>query len=185
MDFHVFLLLAHLIGTILGVGGATFIEINLNTALKDGKMDDTDKLFLHKSFFITRLGTIIAIVSGLGFIIEYWMNNQLFRLVDGVFWAKMIIIVLINVNAWMLAKRKIGLYWGSALSFIGWWVAFVLGFFLTNGIKFFPADMWLSMVSILAVYAVTVVAGAWILHKFRPTPPPKPPVQPSAPTSVT
>ncbi len=167
MGIHEILILGHIIGTVLGVGGATFIEIHLNMALKDGKMDDVEKMIMGKDFLITRIGTIVTLVTGLGFILEYYFHNQMFRLMDGVFWAKMAIVLIININAYLLHKHKIGLYWGSAFSFVSWWVAMILGTFLTNGVKFFSADVPMSFLSIMSVYGVIVVAGAYILHQLR------------------
>jgi len=167
MDIHVFLIISHLIGTILGVGGATYIEIHLNAALKDGKMEDYEKKYLAKDFLITRVGMTLAFITGIGFIIEYWSHNQLFRLMDGVFWAKMAIIVIIIINAYLLHKHKVGLYWGSAFSFVSWWSAMMLGILSTNGVKFFPGNVPVSFFSIMVVYGSMVIFGAWILHKLR------------------
>jgi membrane protein YdbS with pleckstrin-like domain len=168
MDTHSILILGHIIGTILGVGGATFIEIHLNMSLKDGTMDDSEKRFMAKDFLMTRIGMAIAFITGFGFLIDAYFHNALPRiLADGVFWAKMAIIVIIIVNAYLLHKHKIGLYWGSAFSFVSWWTAMILGSFLTSNIKFFPANIPVSFVSIMAVYALCVIVGAFILHKIR------------------
>lgn len=167
MDTHTLLIIGHLIGTILGVGAATFIEIHLNMALADGKMDDVEKRIMAKDFLLSRIGLAIAFLTGLGFIAEYYLHNQMFRLIDGVFWAKMAIIVVIMVNAYLLHKHKISLYWGSAFSFVSWWAAMLLGTFLTNGIKFFPGNVPVSFFSIMVVYGFIVVIGAFVLHKIR------------------
>ncbi len=167
MDTHSILILGHIIGTILGVGGATFIEVHLNMALKDGKMDDTEKRYMAKDFLMTRIGMTIGFITGMGFIIEYVMHNQLFRLADGVFWAKMLIFVIIIINAYLLHKHKVGLYWGSAFSFVSWWTVMLLGTFLTSNIKFFPGNVPVSFFSIMCVYGATVIIGAWVLHKLR------------------
>lgn len=175
MDLHSSLILGHIFGTILGVGGATFIEIHLNMSLKDGKMDDTEKRFMAKDFLFTRIGMAIAFITGFGFIIEYYTHHQLSRLVDGVFWAKMAIIVIIIVNAYLLHKHKVGLYWGSAFSFVSWWTVMILGSFLTNNVKFFPGNVPVSFASIMSVYAISVILGAFILHKLRAPRPVAPP----------
>ncbi len=167
MDLHTTLIIGHIIGTVLGVGGATFIEIHLNMALKDGVMDQNDRAFLGKDFLLTRIGMAIGLLTGIGFIIEYALHNQLFRLNDGVFWAKMAIFLIIIVNAYLLHKHKIGLYWGSAFSFVSWWTVMLLGTFLTNGIKFFPGNIPVSFVSIITVYLLIVCVGAQILHRIR------------------
>jgi hypothetical protein len=142
-------------------------------------MDETDRAFMAKTFLITRIGMVVSFITGIGFILEYWVHNQFFRL-DGVFWAKMLIFCIIILNAWLLDKHKVGLYWGSAFSFISWWAVFLLGMFLTNGTKFFPGNQPMAFFVILVVYAVFVAAGAQILHKIRhrgklPPPPAVPP----------
>jgi hypothetical protein len=167
MDIHTSLIIGHILGTILGVGGATFVEIHLNMALRDGKMDDTERLFMKKDFLITRIGMFIGFVTGMGFVIDYVLNGQLFRLMDGVFWAKMLIFVIIIINAYLLHKHKVGLYWGSAFSFVSWWSVMLLGTFLTNNVKFFPGNVLFSFLSIMVVYAVTVAIGAQTLHWLR------------------
>ncbi len=167
MDLYALLIIGHIIGTILGVGGATYIEIHLNMALADGKMDAYEKGVMAKDFLLTRIGLVLCFLTGLGFVWIYYSHNQLGRLADGVFWAKMAIILILIINAVLLHKHKIGLYWGSAFSFISWWGAMLLGTFLTQNIKILPANDVLSFFVILAVYGVIVCIGAWVLHKIR------------------
>jgi hypothetical protein len=167
MDLHFFLIFGHIIGAVLGVGGATMIEMHLNKALRDGKMDETERGFLGGDFLVTRIGMGLCFVTGIGFIIEYWAFNQLFRLSDGVFWAKMLIFLIIIINAYLLHKHKIGLYWGSAFSFVSWWIAFTFGIFLTEGVKFIPQDPLMSFFTLMAIYGTIVVVGARVLHIIR------------------
>ena len=167
MDIHTLLILGHIIGTVLGVGGATFIEVHLNLALKDGKMDEQDRAVLGKDFLLTRVGMALGLITGIGFIVEYILHDNLFRLQDGVFWAKMLIFIIILVNAYLLHKHKIGLYWGSAFSFVSWWTVMVFGVFLTNGIKFISGQPFVSFIVLMAIYGVIVMFGAALLHKIR------------------
>jgi hypothetical protein len=179
LETHFLLILGHIVATILGVGGATMIEIHLNKALRDGKMDTVERDFLGVDFLITRIGMVLGLLTGVGFILEYWANDQLFRLASGPFWAKMIIFLIIVVNAYLLHKHKIGLYWGSAFSFVSWWTTFLIGMFLSNSIAILPGQTLLSCIVVMLVYGVAVVLGAFILHKLRerlkatqePTPP--------------
>jgi len=167
MDILTLLLIGHIIGTILGVGGATFIEIHLNMALKDGKMDDPERMVMGYDFLITRIGMAVSFFTGFGFIYLYYANDQLFRLADGVFWAKMAIILVIIINAYLLHKHKIGLYWGSAFSFVSWWIAMIFGMFLSNSVKILPAEPVVSFIIIMFGYALLVVVGAFILDRIR------------------
>ena len=167
LSVHFLLILGHIIGTILGVGGATMIEVHLNKALRDGTMDSTERSFLGADFFMTRIGMALGLFTGIGFIIEYWMIDQLFRLNSGMFWAKMLIFVIIVVNAYLLHKHKIGLYWGSAFSFVSWWSAMLIGTFLTNGVSVLPGQTFISFISIMGAYAAMVLIGAQLLHRLR------------------
>jgi hypothetical protein len=167
MDTHFILLVVHIVATILGVGGATMIEIHLNKALRDGTMDGVERSFLGSDFFITRVGMTLGFLTGMGFVIEYWTHNQLFRLDSGVFWAKMVIFLIIIVNAYLLHKHKIGLYWGSAFSFVSWWTVMLLGMFLSNSVAILPGETFMSFCIVMIVYTITVIAGAQILHMIR------------------
>ncbi len=180
MSVHFFLIITHILGTILGVGGATMIEIHLNRALADGKMDAVERSFLGSDFLLTRIGMGIGLVTGIGFVVEYWLHNQLFRLDSGVFWAKMAIFLIIAINAYLLHKHKIGLYWGSAFSFVSWWAVMILGTFLTNSVSVYPGQTLESFILVMGVYGIILGVGAQILHRFRermkvPTPVVEPP----------
>ncbi len=160
MDVYAILVLVHLFGTVLGVGGATMIEVHLNKALADGTMSADERGMLGLNFVVLRVGLVLAVLSGIGFIIFYHSVGQDFRLQNPVFWAKMAMVVVVLVNALLLQAHKISLYWGSALSFVTWWGIMIAGFFLTNGVRF---GFWEIMIS----YIVMVVAGAFILHRIR------------------
>lgn len=184
MDVYTLLVIGHLFGSILGVGGATFIEVHLNRALKDGDMDPMERSNLKVDFFVTRIGMALGILTGIGFVALYVVNDQLFRLMDGVFWAKLAMVLIIVVNAILLDLHKIGLYWGSAFSFVSWWGAALLGVFLSQNFKILPANPTLSFIVIMIAYGVVIVVGAKALHMLRErgkqTPPPP---QPSSQSS--
>ena len=160
MDAYSLLLIAHLVGTVLGVGGATMIEVLLNKALADGNMSGDERGMLGWTFIVLRTGLVLSVLSGIGFILLYQLSGQEFRLQNPVFWAKMMMVLIVLINALMLQAHKISLYWGSAFSFVTWWAIMVAGFFLTNGVRY-------GFFEIMIVYGVLVVAGAFVLHRVR------------------
>lgn len=160
MDTYTLLIIAHITGTILGVGGATMIEVALNKSLKDGTVSLDERNILSPTYSMVRIGLVVSIISGFGFLLLYKFNGQTFRLYDPVLWAKLTIIIIIAVNAVLLQMHKISLYWGSALSFVSWWLVAILGTFLTNGIKY-------SFFSITMIYIVALIVGAALLHFIR------------------
>lgn len=185
MDLYIILVILHLAGTVLGVGGATFLEIFLNKALSDGVMDDKEKSYMHTIYTFVRVGLAVSIITGIGFLLIYWQHDQTSRLMNPVLWAKLSMIVVIIINAVLLAQHKIGLYWGSALSFVSWWSTLILGVFLTNSVRY-------GYFEIMIVYLLSIALGAVILHevrqrvfgvKPRPPKPPQPQTETMPPAS--
>lgn len=160
MDVYALLVIGHLIGTVLGVGGATMIEVHLNKALADGTMSTDERGMLGLNFVVLRIGLVLSVLTGIGFIALYQTTGQEFRLQNPVFWAKMSMVMVVLVNALLLQAHKISLYWGSALSFVSWWMIMFMGFFTTQGVRY-------GFVEIMAAYAIAIVLGAIVLHKIR------------------
>ena len=173
MDVYTLLIIGHLIGTVLGVGGATMIEIHLNQALRDKEMNPMEKSYLKTDFLITRIGMTLGILTGIGFLVIYVLNGQYFRLQNPILWAKLAIVLIIIINAILLHLHKVKLYWGSAFSLISWWGAFLFGIFLTEGVRFASPDRFnipgglIEFVTVIASYLIVVVIGAFILDKIR------------------
>lgn len=167
MDTYVLLIIGHVIGAVLGAGGATMIEANLRIALRTGKMAPEARPFMGAAVFVTRIGMALTLLTGMGFIALYIMNGSTYKLQDGMFWAKMATVIIIYINAYLLHKRLIGLYWGSALSFVSWWGALLIGLFMSNNVKVYPQDPVISFAIIMAVYGAAIASGAWILHRVR------------------
>lgn len=159
MDIYTWLIIGHLIGTVLGVGGATFIEIFLNKALKDGKVDPVEGDFMHTTFTVVRVGLIVSLFSGFGFLLLYQLSGQTFKLYNPMLWAKMTIIVIIAVNALLLQAHKISLFWGSALSFVSWYAVLIIGVFLRGPSYSYLATMFF--------YVIAVLVGAVVLDLIR------------------
>ena len=159
-DIYTALVITHLFGATLGLGGATFIEVFLNKALRDGVVDPTEKMFLSATYQVLRVGLVISFVTGLGCVWVYIANDQMFRMTNPVFIAKMLIVVILVANAVLLHLHKMKLWWGSTLSFMSWYFAFFLGTFLTHSIRF---GFW----EIMITYVVFVVAGGYILEAIR------------------
>jgi len=160
MDIYLFLIIAHLLGTILGVGGATFVEIFLIRALKDGQVNSTESGFLKTTYTVVRIGLVLAILSGFGFLLYYQFHGQTFKLYNPLLWAKITMVLVIAWNAVLLQAHKISLYWGSAISFVTWYSATIVGILLTNFKSF-------SYFEIMVTYAIIVVVGAFVLDRVR------------------
>lgn len=159
MDPLTLLIIGHLIGSVLGVGGATFIEIFLNKALRDGEINPTEGSFLKATFTTVRVGLLISLVTGIGLILLYRFADQSFRLYDPTLWAKFTIIGVIVVNALLLQAHKIPIWLGSPLSFVSWYSVLVIGVLLRG-----PSVPYFE---VLFYYSIALVLGGLILEGIR------------------
>lgn len=159
MDAHTVLLIFHIIGTVLGVGSATFIEIFILRFMRDGEVDIFESSVLKTFYTVLRFGLFIAVVSGFGFLIEYRLEGNAQYLFNEALWAKIFIILIIAVNAWFLAAKRIPMWLGSALSFSSWYGALFVGFLIG------PIDY--GFFEILDYYVLSVAGVAAALMLLR------------------
>lgn len=127
MDIHTLLVIGHIAGTILGVGGATLAEVNVFTALKDKTIDASEKQMMHANYTMIRVGTALIMLSALGLIAYYLLQGNTWVLTSEKLWAKDALLIIIILNAIALTKHWIPFWLGAALSFTSWWMAAILG----------------------------------------------------------
>lgn len=158
MDLHTFLVLLHIIGTILGVGGATIAEVNVVQALRDGKIDPNEKRMMHANYTMIRVGTAFIVVSAVLLVWSHLSQGNTWVLTSGKVWVKEIMTVAIVMNAIALSKRWVPLWLGAAISFTSWWGATVLGVW-----RHVPY----SFLVLLIGYVVSIALVAVVLHFIR------------------
>lgn len=158
MSWQILLTFSHIIGTVLGVGGATFAEFFYLKALKDGHIDPEEGDFLKATYHVLRIGIALLILSGFGFFVLYRINGHEAFLYDPRFLAKVTLTAIIFFNALLLQIKRIPFWLGSALSFTSWYGALILGAWRGVDASYF---------TIIASYAGAVLVVALILHIIR------------------
>ena len=161
MDIYTILVLTHLLGTVLGVGAATMAEVFYVKALRDRVISPEEGSTLKTTYFILRIGLILAVLSGFGFLLLYRFTGQEERLLDPKLWAKMSIIVILVVNALMLQLHKIPMWLGASLSLTSWYAAMILGSW--RGIDYSYAEI---MMGYVVAVVIMIVALEWIKKHF-------------------
>lgn len=131
MTWQTLLTILHVVGTALGVGGATFAEIFYVKAMRDGVIDPRESEFLQITYRVLRIGMVLLVLSGFGFLLLYRITDQTELLYNPKLWAKLtiILILLFSVIAWH--AKKIPFWLGSAGSLTSWYAALVLGIWRT------------------------------------------------------
>lgn len=158
MGIYTFLIIIHLTGTVLGVGAATFAEIFYLKALKDGVISPEEGSTLRTIYSVLRIGLVLSVLSGFGFLLLYRMTGQEERLFDPALWAKMSIIIILVVNALLLQLRRIPMWLGAPLSLASWYAAMVIGAW---------HDIAYSYIEIMLGYIVSVVLMIIVLELIK------------------
>ena len=158
MTLYSLFIASHSIGTILGAGAATFAEIFVIKALKDGVVEPLESDYLKTIYTVLRVGLIVAVISGFGFLFLYRIQGLEGLIYETKLWAKLTVVMILLINAIMLQARKIPLLWGSAISFTSWYTAVFLGLFRGISAPYFE---------ILAWYVLAIVAVGFVLDKIH------------------
>ncbi|MEK7549225.1 MAG: hypothetical protein AAB496_01920 [Patescibacteria group bacterium] len=158
MDWYTFLIITHLIGTVLGAGGATFAEIFYLKAKRDGVIEPLEIDYLKTIYFILRIGLFILIISGFGFLLLYRLMGNGEALLNSKLWAKLGIVVILVLNAFLIQAKKIPMWLGASISITSWYGALILGAWRTLDASF---------VSIIIIYIIAVFIVAGILELIK------------------
>ncbi len=158
MSWFTFLIITHVFGTILGVGGATFAEIFYLKALRDGEIDPTENSFLKVTYRVLRIGLVILIISGIGIFILGRLTGHESSFYDPRFLAKMTMFVAIVINPILFQTKLLKSWLATPISLVSWYGAFILG-------------MWRSLdssyVTIMIVYISAIAVTAIVLEMVK------------------
>ncbi len=127
MTWDEFLKFAHIIGTVLGVGGATYVELIYRRANADGKINQSESDILRLMFMVLRLGLLLIVLSGFGFFLQLRLEGPQFVLFLPGLWMKLSLTVLLLFNAVILQMRLWPAWFGGAISIVAWYAAAFLG----------------------------------------------------------
>lgn len=177
MDLKTLLIIAHIIGTSLGVGGATVGDFLFFKSVKDGTLDASELRLLKVVSSVVWIGFIILVFSGFGFLLWYRLTAPEAALIyNPKLWAKLAVVGVILVNGLVMhgklyplleanvGKRlatgdfpkRAGLaFTTGAISIISWYTTLILGVWKMPEASF---------LAILGVYALILAIGIFIAH---------------------
>lgn len=147
MPWDVIIKIGHIVGTVLGVGGATFAEIFHYQVAKSGEFNPTVGRFLQTTYMVLRLGLVLLVLSGFGYLIMLRLDGHAQYILGPRVLSKLLITFVILINAILLQTKKISLVWGSAISFVSWYAALVIGSW-----RGLPLSFW----GIVTLYIATI-----------------------------
>lgn len=176
IEIKTLLLIVHLMGLALGVGGAFISDIIFFKAIHDWRISKTEMEFLHLGGLVVSIGLILLIISGLTM---FSLEAERY-LASTKFIAKMVIVAILAANAILLhnlhiphmkhiskkgvstrtgfAKNRILILTSGVVSVVSWLSALVLGAF-----RSIP---W-SVEMILSIYTCVLLVGITIAFILR------------------
>lgn len=158
MTIMKFLILMHVIGTVLGAGAATFAEIFYTRFNSDNIITDDERKTLAMTYTIMRTGLFLLVISGFGFLLYFRLTEHVGIFSSPSFWAKMTIVAVLVVNALLLQARWMPFLIGTAVSLTSWYAALTLGVL---------GKITASYFEILGYYMIAVVLVALGLKWIR------------------
>ena len=170
------LLIVHLVGLALGVGGALISDAMFFHAVKDWRISKTEMSFLHLGSWAVGIGLTLLVLSGISMFsldIERYLESSKFL-------AKMTVVFVLVVNAFMLhnlqiphlrhiakkdlstrtafAKNRLLFLVAGVVSIVSWLSALVLGVF---------RSLPLSYEFIIALYIAVLIIGFIVAFALR------------------
>lgn len=158
MDIYTLIVAGHVIGTILGTGGATIAEFQITKALKDKKVSLEERALMHINYRMIRVGMAIIFVSVVAMFWYHLGKGNTWILTSEKLWIKDLMFVMIFLNAIALQKRWVPLWLGASISFTSWWGATLLG--LAGRLPY-------SFFTYLVGYIIAIFVVAYILKLIR------------------
>ena len=155
MDIYTFIVMLHVIGTILGTGGATIAELQITRALKNKQVSDDERALMHVNYTMIRAGMGLLLVSVIGM---YWYLGLETLVASDKLLIKDLMFAAIFINAVALHKRWVPLWLGASTSFVSWWGATLLGL---------AGQLPYSFVTYLIGYVVAILVFAGISNVLR------------------
>lgn len=164
MDWAALLKMGHVIGTVLGAGSATLAEVFSMQLAKRAAVtpketpNETVRTLLNATYVTLRIGTIVLVVSGFGYLLRLRLMDNAQYLYSPRLWFKLALTLVIVLNAIYLHKHKIPFWLGSAISFTSWYAALILGAWRGLEASFITISLW---------YLVALGVVAVVLHLIR------------------
>lgn len=148
MTLYELLVIMHVVGTVLGVGAATFAEIHYTRFNSDDIITDDERKTLATTYTVMRTGLFLLVISGFSILLYMRLTEYVEVLTSPSFWAKMTVVAVLVGNALLLQARIMPFSVGAAISLTSWYTALMLGVIGTTGATY---------LEILMYYAAAVV----------------------------
>lgn len=145
-------------GISLGVGSSTLAILNFFLAIKDGKIDETERHFMGITYMVLRIAMVIILFTTL-FLTYIGYSNTGIEYFTTYVIAQLILITVLFTNAILMTMRIMPSTFGPALQASSWYTfGFLVSIYL-NGLTSFSLLTFLLCYLAMFLIAVVVVNG--------------------------
>ncbi len=111
------------LGLILAVGSSTYALVFFNQSIRDGRIDEIEKRFLHTVYFVLRVGMLLLVTSVLWRLFELAFSGlPIFS--DATTWFQFTLLILININALLMDRHLMPMWLGPGVAGGSWYSYF-------------------------------------------------------------
>jgi hypothetical protein len=125
------------VGAVVGAGGSVFAEVFYFEAIRDGKIDESERAHLRTIAEALRWGMILLLVGSIGLVIlsfAYLTPTQPAE--TSAYWLQMFLAFTVLVSSFLLSRTYISFTLGSAAVFTAWWLIAFLAFGQLTSLSF-------------------------------------------------
>ncbi len=165
----------------LGVGGSTIAILNFFVAIKDGKIEPSERALMGVVYIVLRIAMVIIIITVATRTIEgYGLAGASY--LSAFVWSQWILIGVLYTNAILMTKRIMPSTFGPAIQASTWYTLGITASLVPLGLTNYSLFHFIFGYIVAFVFAVSLVNGTMSIMKAKraPTPTPPPPPTPAA-----
>lgn len=141
-------------GISLGVGSSTLAVLNFFLAIRDGKIEDTERRFMGITYIVLRIAMMIILFSSATLALfigqEYFTTYTL---------AQFLLIGILYLNAILMTLRVMPNTFGPAIQASTWYTLGLLLAFYNQGVTEFSMTTFLLSYLAIFLIAVAIING--------------------------
>lgn len=176
-DIAVLIFLLQQLGISLGLGAATFSLLFYVLSLKDGKVDESEKHFIHATGTVLVISLFLIVATGALITGAHYLAGEIGVISTPVFISKWLLVIIIMLGATLSALKAITPFTSATVSGASWYALFIIHTLAPNvswDILGFGYVLW------LAIFAL----GFWVAGRHDTPVPHAPPQKIAVTTSA-
>lgn len=150
----------------LGVGSSTLAVLNFFTALKDGKIDETERNFMGVTYTVLRVAMVLILVST-AILAYFGYSREGVGYFDHYVMSQLILLAILYLNAILMTKHIVPSSVGPAIQASAWYTLGIIATLFSRGVD--TLDFFNYILLYLSIFTVTfiVINSAMIYLKSK------------------